>query len=193
MPSYEVKLPTNTGGLTLKSGHDIMYVEAADAADARAVAAGHFDGDSAAAWQNSATTVTEITVASDLSPVATSVGTTSTFKLDVTVVGADTNATFSASAAAADSYADVFAAMVVLLLAHGDFTGAAFGSNLLTVSSIGDDIGDHTLTATFSYGGVDVPSFLSTVTHEGIPGAVLTVASNASVVLPKVLGTARSR
>lgn len=59
MPAYLVELP-EVGGLTLPQGADKMVVFAADAANARAMAAAQFDGDANAIWQDAVTTVTEI-------------------------------------------------------------------------------------------------------------------------------------
>jgi hypothetical protein len=188
MATYEVAIPDNTPGVSTSHGHDVMFVEAASGADAIAIAQGQYRGARSASF--AAAVATEVTVAADLSPVTNVAGEVIPFTLTVSITGDDTNETFSYEAAATDSYADVFDAMVILLNAHADIAGAAFGSNLLTVAAIGDGIGDHTLTATFTYGdGPTIPSFLSTVVHEGIAGAVLTVATNASVVLPTVYPT----
>lgn len=190
MPAYEVKISGDTPGLTLKNGHDTMAVFAADGPDALALAGGHFDGDSEGAWAGA--TATEIAAAADLSPVANAVGGTTEFSLQVTIKGPDLSQTFRYVAIAADSYADVFAAMVLLLNADPSIAGAGFAADLLTVSNVADDLGDHTLTATFTYGGVDIPTYLGAIVHEGIAAAVLTVASNAAVVVAKVEGTSRA-
>jgi len=188
MPAYEVKI-TDPTGATLKNGHDVMTVFAEDGPDAIACATGQNDGDGS--W--AAATATLIGVGTDLSPVTDAQGKTRSYALNVLIAGPDTTAAFKYTAIAADSYADVFDAMVILLNAHADIAGAAFAANLLTVSDIGDDIGDHTLTVSFEFGGSAIPSFLSTVTHEGIAGAVLSVATNATVEIPKVLGSYRQR
>lgn len=190
MPAYEVKLSGNQPGLTLKNGHDVMAVFAEDGPDAVAIAGGHFDGDSEGAWAQA--TATEIVAAADFSPVANAVGGTTSFALQVTVKGPDLNQTFKYVAIAADVYDDVFNAMVLLLNADPSIAGAAFAANLLTISDIADDLGDHTVTAEFTYGGVAVPSYLGAVTHEGIAAAVLTIATNATEVLAKVQGTSRA-
>lgn len=189
MPAYEVKI-TDQGGATLKNGHNVMTVFAEDGPDAIACASGQNDADGS--WANA--TATEIDVGTDLSPVTDGQGKTRSFtlKLAVTDNAAGTTESFSTTSGSTDSYADAFAAMVVLLLAHGDFTGAAFGADLLTISDIGDALGDSTVIISFEYGGVAIPSFLSTITHEGIVAAVLTVATNASVEIPKVIGSART-
>jgi hypothetical protein len=59
MPAFLVELPVS-GGKTLIGGADSYVVFALDAADARAMAANHFDGDSNALWLSAQTTVTEI-------------------------------------------------------------------------------------------------------------------------------------
>jgi hypothetical protein len=163
-----------------------MCVFAEDGPDAIACASGQNDGDSA--WSSENCTATEIDVGTNLSPVTDAQGITRNFVLDVRVAGPDTTAAFKHTCGAAETYAGAFAAMVILLNAHADIAGAAFAANLLTVSDIADDIGDHTLTASFSFGGSAIPSFLGAVTDEGIPGAVLSVATNASVEIPKVIG-----
>lgn len=66
MPAYLVELPAR-GGQHLTGGHDKMIVFAADADDARAMAAGHQDGDGAL-WADSSTTVTAIADGSALDP-----------------------------------------------------------------------------------------------------------------------------
>lgn len=189
MPAYEVKVDDQTGA-TFKNGHDVMTVFAEDGDDAKACAGGHFDGDSSGSWANA--TATEVIVGTDLSPVTDSLGNVSTFVLKVTITGEDTNEHFEYPCVSADSYADAFAAMVILLNTNADIANAAFAGDVLTVSGIADDIGDHTLTATFEYGGVAIPSFLGVVVHEAISAAVLSVASNATVEIPKVLGSSRS-
>lgn len=193
MPSYEVKLPANTPGLTLKEGHDVMYVEAATGADAIAMAAGHYDGDAEGAWSGVAV-ATEVTVPADLSPV-TVLGKTTAFKCWVTVTGGNADAGpayFEYESIAADTYDGSWTALAAVIALDADFPNAAWAADLLTISSIGDDYGDHTVTAGMSYGGVDVPSLTGAITHEGIAGAVLTVATNAAPTLPKVHASARS-
>lgn len=59
MPAFLVELPLS-GGKTLIGASDSLVVFALNAADARAMAANAFDGDSNALWNSSQTTVTEI-------------------------------------------------------------------------------------------------------------------------------------
>ena len=59
MPAFLVELPVS-GGKTLIGAQDSVVVFALDAADARAVAANAFDGDSNALWNSAQTVVTPI-------------------------------------------------------------------------------------------------------------------------------------
>jgi hypothetical protein len=188
MPAYKVELPVNTPGLTLKEGHNMMIIFAEDGPDAVAIAAGHYDGDAEGAW--ALATATEIVVAADLGAV-TVLGKSQEFVLTINIVGATVTSQFRH--VCIGSYAAAFAAMVVLLNADTTIANAAFGGNVLTISSIADNIGDHSVNASFTYGGVEVPSFLGALTHEGIAGATLEIASNATSVLPVVLSSARTQ
>lgn len=190
MPSYRVELPDNTPGLTLKEGHNMMIVEAADGPDAIAMAGGHYDGDAEGAWANAV--ATEVDVAADLTAVSV-LGSDNEFVLTVNIVGATVTEEFRH--VCVGSYAAAFAAMVILLNANANIAGAGFAANLLTISTGagGDDLGDHSVVATFTYGGVEIPSFLGALTHEGAAVDVLSVASNAAVVLPAVLASARTQ
>ncbi|MHA1812360.1 MAG: hypothetical protein ACTSYX_02885, partial [Candidatus Thorarchaeota archaeon] len=172
----------------LKEGHNMMIVFAEDGPDAVAIAAGHYDGDAEGAW--ALATATEVVVAADLGAV-TVLGKTQEFVLTINITGPDTNAVFRH--VCIGSYAAAFAAMVVLLNLHADIAGAAFGGDVLTIAETTDTLGDHTVQATFTYGGVEIPSYLSTLTHEGADSAALSVASNATPVLPRVLASARTQ
>lgn len=192
MPAYRVEL-TNPTGATLKNGNNVMCVFAEDGPDAIAAAGGQNDGDGS--WATA--TATEIDVGTDLSPVTDAQGITREFVLKVDIRGGNDDLTqpanFQYVCESGDSYADAFAAMVILLNAHADIANAAFAGDLLTIAEIGDSFGDHTVAASFEYGGVAIPSFLGTITHEGIEAAVLTIATNASVEIPKVVGGSRSQ
>lgn len=59
MPAFLVELPAS-GGKTLIGASDSLVVFAANATDARAMAANAFDGDSNPLWNDAITTVTEI-------------------------------------------------------------------------------------------------------------------------------------
>ena len=185
MPAYRVEL-TDTSGATLKNGYNVMCVFAEDGPDAIACASGQNDGDSS--WSSENCTATEIAVGTDLSPVTDAQGKTRNYVLDVRVDGADTTAAFKHTCGAAETYAGAFAAMVILLNAHADIAGAAFGGNSLTVAETTDTLGDHTVTASFSFGDVAIPSFLGAITDGGADSAALAIATNASVEIPQVIG-----
>jgi hypothetical protein len=191
MPAYEVKLSA-TGGQTLKNGHDVMTVFAEDGPDAIALASGQNDADGS--WAGA--TATLIGVGTDLSPVTDAQGKTRTWVLEVLVAGGaaqTADVSFKHVCGAAETYAGAFAAMVVLLNANVDIANAAFAANVLTVADVADGIGDATVTASFSLGGSAIPSFLSTVTHEGVAAAALTIATNATPEIPKAIGSYRLR
>ncbi len=65
MPAFLVELPAS-GGKTLIGASDSLIVFALNAADARAMAANAFDGDSTAMWESALTTVTEIVAGTTL-------------------------------------------------------------------------------------------------------------------------------
>lgn len=193
MTAYICQLKPNVGGLTLKCGDNFMIVEAADGADARSMAAGHYDGDAKAVWLNpDSCDVSEVAAASDLAPVSTKSKSDTAFELSVVVGGATLNEGFTYKLNPGQGYGAAFSAMVILLNSHADIAGAEFAGDVLTVSSIGDALGDHTLNAEFTYGGVPIPSFLGAVVHEGASGAVLSVATNAAAVLPKVAASGKA-
>jgi hypothetical protein len=190
MPTYEVKISKELPGVTLINGNNVMIVEAESAADAKTLAQGHFSGAGGDVW--AAATATQVAVGDDFSPVTNEVGEVRSYKLDVTIAGDDTNASFSYTAVDDDAFDDIFDAMVILLNAHADIAGAAFGSNSLTVAETSDGIGDHTVTATLSYGDVPVAGFLGAITDEGSAGAALAVATDSTETIPRVLGTYKS-
>lgn len=185
MPLYKAVLPTTLPGLTLKNGTNVLLVFAVDATDAATLIQGHQPDTEDQVWANA--TISEVTVADDLSPVVNTDDTrqTNSYTFTLSVAGADTNASFTYTAAAGEDIDDVMAALVVLLLAHGDLTGAAWSTPNLTLSDIGDDIGDHTVTSVVSYGGVTIAGMDGATTHEGIAGAALLQAY--SVIAPSFL------
>ncbi len=103
----------------------------------------------------------------------------------------NSDATLDVTQAAVGSYEAIMAQMVTGLLsspdiddAGVDFSEAALGARLLTVSSIADNIGDATLEFECRQNGVAFAPLVSTLTDEGIAGAVLTVAIPASPLVP---------
>ncbi len=65
-----------------------------------------------------------------------------------------------------------------------DFSEAAGGARLFTVSSIADDVGDGTLVFEMRRNGSAFSPMVSTIVHEGIAAAVITAAIPASPIAP---------
>lgn len=88
-----------------------------------------------------------------------------------------------------DEYVNFFGEMVGLLNANSIIAGAAFADNtpLFTISSIGDALGDLDAVVEFMNGDEPIPGLLGAVTDGGVSGAVLSVASIAAPVLPRML------
>ena len=105
--------------------------------------------------------------------------------------GGGTGALLDLTAALGGSHAQVAGKMVTkinLLTGHTgaavDLSEGAAGARIFTVSSIGDDFGDGTLTFELTKNGVALPQLVSTLVDEGIAGAVLTAAVPASPLVP---------
>jgi hypothetical protein len=186
MPSYEVKL-TNQTGLTLKKGHNMMVVEAADAADAAQTAASHFGGDTS--WANA--TVTEVAAAADMSPQVDGDGITVPFKLRIVITGADLNQTFEYEAIAADDVNAIGDAIVLVLNADAAIAGAAYSTPNLTIAETTDTLGDHTATVELSRNGAVIAGFVGAITDGGVDSAALSVALVPANTPCKVQGSAR--
>ena len=183
MPMYKAELPSGLPGLTLKNGTNVLLVEAVDATDAAALVAGHQIAQDDALWANA--TITALLAAADLSPVVNpDTGQTNDYVFTVAVAGPDTTASWTHTAAAGEDLDDVMAAMVILISAHADITLADWSTPLLTVAEIADDIGDHTLTCTVTYGGTTIVSFTGATVDGGVAGAVLTQVY--SVINPSI-------
>lgn len=109
--------------------------------------------------------------------------------------GGGTAATMDLTAATPGDYESVMAQMVSLLNAHPDianaavdFSEAAGGARLLTLSSVADALGDGSVVFEVRRNGVAQPALASTITDAGIAGAVLSVAIPASpIVFPNVI------
>jgi uncharacterized protein affecting Mg2+/Co2+ transport len=186
MPIYKVELPSGVPGLTLRNGTNALFVTAQDATDAAALVQGHMPVTDDAMWANAV--VTEVTVGSDLSPVVNpDTGETLSYVATIAISGGTVNGTFTHTAAAGETISDVMDALVVLLNADANIAGAAWSSPTLTIAAIGDNIGDHAVVESFTYGGVEIPSLFGAVTDEGIAGAALSVAVSTGVVAPVIV------
>jgi hypothetical protein len=104
--------------------------------------------------------------------------------------GGGTNATIDLTLALEGSYNMLLARLTSELAANADLTASldlsegAAGARLLTVATIGDNIGDATLECEIRHNGTAETVLVSTITHEGIAGAVLTAAIPASPIAP---------
>jgi len=171
MPTYKAELPSGLPGLSLKNGTNVLLVEAVDATDAAALVAGHQIAQDDALWANA--TITELTVGTDLSPVVNpDTGQTNSYVFTLVVTGAHVG-TYTHTAVAGEDLDAVMAAMVILLNADAAIAGAAWASPTLTLSDIGDNIGDAIVAPTVTYGGTTIVSFSGATTDGGIAGATL--------------------
>jgi hypothetical protein len=189
MTSYIVQLPAGSGG-SLLEGHNAIIVEAEDAADAKAAAATHaalsgvMNADSLTTLWASATT-TEI-AASDAD------GHVLTCSFTGAVAQTETNIILPYTGIAADVMDDMGDGLVVVANLHAEIGSSAYDSmtQILIVAAIGDGMGDATLTCTYTVNGVEIPSAIGAIVHEGIAAAVLSVVLAAdAVVIPGVLGS----
>jgi len=183
MATYKAQINAEYPGLTLLNGHNAVLLVAEDATDARslldAITQGH---PSATAWANA--TITLVTEG-DLSPMVDPHGGADVpFTCTITIAGGTVNATFTHTATAGQSFVDVMTAMVTLLNAHASIANAAWSSPNLTVAGVADNIGDHTVTASFKLGDQEIESVIGTITDGGSAGAALAVAMSAGVRAP---------
>ena len=171
MPTYKAELPSGLPGISLKNGVNVLLVEAVDATDAAALVAGHQIAQDDALWANA--TITAVGGGTDLSPVVNpDTGQTNSYVFTLVISGAHVG-TYTHTAVAGEDLDAVMAAMVILLNADAAIAGAAWTSPTLTISSIGDAIGDAVVTPTVSYGGTTIVGFSGTTTDGGIAGATL--------------------
>lgn len=105
--------------------------------------------------------------------------------------GSGSAALMDLTVAAEGSYEALLAQVVSALGANPDITGADLdlseggsGARLLTLASIGDGIGDATVTFEVRQNGVAFAPLVSTITDGGAAGAALTVAIPASPIAP---------
>ena len=171
MATFKAELPSGLPGLSLKNGVNVLLVEAVDATDAAALVAGHQLAQDDALLANA--TITAVGGGTELSPVGNpDSGNTNDYVFTLVVSGAHVG-TYTHTAAAGEDLDAVMAAMVILLNADAAIAGAAWASPTLTISSIGDNIGDAVVTPTVTYGGTTIVGFPGTTTDGGIAGATL--------------------
>lgn len=184
MPAYIV-LAASLCGATLEGHANAQVVFAANATQAKEICASKFDSDGAL-W--STATVTEVTACTNWSgwtfkiEITKGFGTGGADPNSVTVLGSDTNETIDKVAALL-----VTALNALPVIANASYDAA---TNILTVASIADGIGDAKLLVTITPpdGKSAIASLVGTVVDGGIAGAVLTVILPAdSAVIPRTV------
>ena len=178
MPAYRVELDRSKGGHNLVNGADAMVVFAADATQAKEIAAAQNEADGQA-WIVDGT-ATEVVAATDWEgwtfSGSLSSGQSASYTAD------DTNNTI-----------DLIAAQLVILFnAQTGIGNAAYNSttNVLTIAGVADNLGDQK--AAFQIkpptSVESVPSLVGTIVDEGVVGADVTVALPAdAAVVPQVV------
>lgn len=185
MPAYIVTLAPTAAPLEENKLNVAVFAENVAAARLAASTA-YYDaaqGGITDYWTDlfAAATVTEIVERADLEGAVLRVTLSAPTPVDVSVTGTS-----------GDDLDQLGSAMVTALNADAQIAGAAYsGGNLLTVSNVGDNLGDKTVTATFTLDGVDYSAdFIGTITHEGIAGADTSVQlATDAVALPTFVAT----
>jgi len=182
MPAYLVQLSKETPAKNLLNGKDAFVVFAANAADARAIAASYVQGDVNAQLAASAlTTVTEIVADADMEG----------WRLRVVVHDAPTPIDVTVTGGVADTVDDLGDAMVIALNADSQIAGAAYATPNLTIAAAGDALGDKKVSVEMlppvTYADPQpIPTFIGTITDEGAAGAALSVALVPANVIANV-------
>lgn len=188
------RLVVQTDGAKINfEGCDAIAVHANSDADAIAVAQSLYDGDTDAAWANAV--ITTMAAGANMLGWRFHVKVTSALNVtlyDVTVVGAGSD----------DTIDEIAALMVIALEAAG---GASLtpsynsGTQVLTIATIGDGIGDAKVVAEWFAPSADVkqnvavPGFVVSKVDGGVAGAVLTATLAADAYsIPKVYGNFRA-
>lgn len=173
MPAYLLTLPA-AGGQTLIGGGNAAVVFAENAADAKAMAASQFDGDSNALW--GAATATEIAAAADFEG----------WRLRVAILGQENPIDITVEGAASATVDSIAALMVTALNATTEIAGAAYNSStqVLKVAETTDGLGDQQILVEFLPpdtlpGAQPIPGFVSTIVDGGASGDALTVTLGA--------------
>lgn len=182
----------NSAARSVKTTRNLI-VQAETAADAKVMAASHFNGDGS--WADA--TSTELT-ATTLDANASMLGWT--FKLIVTGGAAQTvdPLVVSTVGAGTDDLDAIAADLVIALNATADIAAAAYAAPNLTVAAIGDGIGDATVIMEVYPPSGNTTANLAAlftgaggITDGGIAGAALVVALVADTeATPSVLAEA---
>lgn len=180
MAQYLVQLDHAAQNQVMFNGVDTVVVEAADATEAREMAASQFSGDSDAVW--AAATATLIVVDPDFEGW--------TFRVKVTApAGADLH-DVSYVGVAADDIDEVGAALAALFVTAGLTATYTDATQVLEIADIADGIGDHEVTFSVIPPGGFTPGVTSMVAShvdEGIAAAILSMTFVADApAIPKV-------
>lgn len=190
MPAFLVTLDRSKGGRTLPDGADAMVIFAADATQAKQMAAAKYDGDGSSWASNS--TATEIAVAADWAGW--------TFK--VTILGgfgsggADSASVTVLADATTNTMDEVGAALATALNALDGIAGAAYTavSNTLKIAETTDALGDQQVVVTITppNGKSGIASLVGTIVDGGAEADVLSVVLPAdNAVVPKTYSAVR--
>jgi hypothetical protein len=175
MPAYILSLP---GNIQNGAKNKDVVVFAEDVANAREFAKSAYSAGNDGAWDLAV--VTEIEDPADFE----------LWSIRVRVTGAaDLGSTLDVThvAIASDGVDEVGDALVLLINAHADIANSAMDSltNILTISSIADNIGEGVVEMTWTPPGAKrqpIISYVGTIVDQGIQGAVLTVQLNTDAV-----------
>jgi hypothetical protein len=180
MAIYLVQVPT-AGQITMQDNKNAAIVSAVSSAEAILVAKAYTHWPSDAAW--AAATATALVDVTDLE----------NYRLRVEIDNASgvNQHTLTYTAASGDDFDDLGAGMAALGVVAG--LTSTYSTPNLQMAAIGDGIGDHTMRVTVlppaSWDDDDTipfPSFVGSITHEGVAGAILNVVL-LDVIAPTML------
>ncbi len=178
---YHVALAAGSKTLLI-NGKDKMIVSAESGAEALLAAKAYTTHPSDAAW--AAATATLLAQTTDLAGWR--------LRLQLHDAAAALAVDVTVTAVTVGDFDSIGALAVIALNAHALIANSAYATPVLTVSSIADGIGDHTLTATYlppvtwdDY-TIPFPSMISTIKDGGIAGATVELTL-LDVVAPAVM------
>lgn len=180
---YHVALPETAKSL-IQNGKDKCIVSAESSAEAILAAKAYMNLPSDEAW--AAATVTALAHVTDLEGWRVNI--------NIADTSGDTVEDVTVTATSGDGFDEIGALLVTALNATDSISGAAYSTPTLTVAagSGTDNLGDHTVTCTFlppttwDDPTIEFSSIFSTITHEGLATADLSVVL-LDVVAPTVL------
>lgn len=187
MPAYQVTL-SDQSVVNTYDGMRNFTVFATTAAQARESVRTQFGNDYLTAEIMAAATVTELAAATDWA-----VPNLWNFQIRFTAVNGTVRANVTVQSSAADNTVDEIAALLVTALNATILDNAAYNSTtqVLTVSTIGDAFGDHSIEVwAWPVNGARQDgasgSFFGAIVHRGITGAATQVTLAADAAVPPV-------